>query len=451
MSKQNILIWVLIGMILYSPACTQAPTVPSEPPVVVPVPNAPPVPVQDVPTIPSVDPTVGSFEVYPGCTPTPSSYAKTIYVDAVHGDDLKGDGGPLSPFKTLNKIKGGEHVVIMPGDYGILTTNTVKGLTSGQWTHLDFQKGATSSFVDLKGISKVIFSGLEASGMTLNKYVMSFTGSDIVVAGNTVMSAKKMPTTVAEWLGLSNGISIDGVRCGSVLSNNLMFVRHGFAPGMKGTTPPANSAKQLIKGNELYAFSGDGSRMNASDLMIIGNTFKDGYVGTSNGDSNHDDMVQGFKLDGGWYENILIEGNTFIDNASSGKKFPTEYQGIGIFDGVFKKVTVRKNVILTGAYHGISLNGVTDGLVENNTLISTSSKSLWIASSFGKKGEPVVNMVVKNNLATKLTTKNWTVNANNFVVTNPSNEFVKFDKVNGLFDMHLKTTSQFSGKGAGAL
>lgn len=454
MSRQNILICIMIWMVFYSPACTQAPTQPPvEPPVVEPVPTPDPVPPAPVDPAPAPQPVPTAFEVYPGCAAPSATFTKTIFVDSMNGNDVGADGGPLNPFKTFvgAKLLGGEHVVVMPGDYGQITQKTIPGLNSGKWTWLDFQKGATSGFVAMTGVSKVILTGLEASGKAQNKYVIDFAkSSDIVIANNAVMSVKAMPTTAADWMALSSGISFDGSRCVSVLNNKIQYVRHGLAPGKQGLDPATNSAKQLIKGNVITDFSGDGARMNGSDLMFIGNTFKDGHVGQANGDGNHDDMIQGFKLDGGWYENILVEGNTFIDNASANKVFPTEYQGVCIFDGVFKKITVRKNILLVGAYHGISLNGVTDGLIENNTVISTSSKGLWIRSGAGKKGEPVVNMVVKNNLATKLVSNNWTVNTNNFAVANPANEFVQFDKVNGVFDMHLKQTSQFFGKGAGA-
>ncbi|MCB0407002.1 MAG: right-handed parallel beta-helix repeat-containing protein, partial [Bdellovibrionales bacterium] len=257
--------------------------------------------------------------------------------------------------------------------------------------------------------------------------------------------------TITEWQNISNGMSIIGTYCGTLLRNKVRYVRHGFGVGYSGLNYPANSGSQLLDSNDLREFSGDSARMNSSDLIIRNNKFIDGYASVADGDPNHDDGIQGFKLDGGFYQNILIEGNYILDRTSSTRLFLTDYQGISIFDGLFKDVTIRKNILLVGAWHGISMYGVDGAVIENNTVLTTSGKSLWIGAFNSKQGVPPKNIVVKNNIATKIDNKLYTVDQNNYSVTNPQNHFVKFDVTNGQYDLHLKPSSPLYGKGAGAL
>jgi hypothetical protein len=327
-------------------------------------------------------------------------------------------------------------------------------VANSSWVWFDFQPGALAGFVTVSGVSHLLITGLEATGRTVNKAVIDIGSgaNQIVLADSLVYSATSANLTATEWLNLSNGVSIAETYCGAILRTKVRYVRFGIIPGLSGLDYPMNSAKQLMEENDIQFLSADAFRMNGSDMIFRNNRVIDGYVDAATGDTNHDDMVQGFKLDGGYYANILVEGNFFLDRSTSSRALPSEFQGVGIFDGLFKNVTVRKNIIISGAYHGIMLSGVEGALIENNTLVSTSGKTLWIGTANSKTGVAPVNVVVRNNIAVKYSgAALFSVDTNNYTVTNPGNEFVEFDLVNGRFDLNLKSTSSLYGKGAGAL
>ncbi len=450
---------LLFGLALVLCACgDEAPATPNPPPPDAAsdgsAPNDAGVPTDGAPTNPT-------YPVYAGCAAPATTFAADVFVDPGNGVDAPGRGGANAPYKTFaylvtsKVLKGGEHVVLLAGDHGGLSLNEFNApqlVGASAWTWFDFRPGAKASTIDFRKMSHLLVTGATVQSLKAGQDLVSVTSSsEVVIADNAVSSQATAPTTIQEWMGLSNGIDISNSHCASVLRNKLAWVRFGFTMSFAGLDYPANSARELVQDNQLDGFSGDGARMNASDLTIRGNAFRDGYASIADGDANHDDMIQGFKLDGGWFQNIVIEDNFLADRTSPNRKFVSEYQGIGIFDGVFKNLTIRRNVLLTGAYHGMGLYGVTDTTVENNTVISTSTKSLWIQVFVGKKGEQPSNVTVKNNLATKLFSTNVAVYANDYEVPNPAADFVQFDVANGAYDMHLKPTSAFFGKGAGAL
>ena len=69
----------------------------------------------------------------------------------------------------------------------------------------------------------------------------------------------------------------------------------------------------------------------------------DGYVSGSAGDGNHDDFIQGFAQKGAVFENILIEENFLLDRSSNTRALLSDYQGIAIFDCLFRNVTIGRS------------------------------------------------------------------------------------------------------------
>ena len=386
---------------------------------------------------PPPQPTTGTYPVFQGCSQVSSTFKNTYTVS-----------GSFDPKKVLP----GTHVKFPVGTYGnisLIVGQQPQLAKNTEWVWLDFTPGSKVGIIDIRGLSHILITGASASGQGQFKSVIDVGyGSDnIVIADNVVSSGTNLSMTDAEWKALASGIDVGETTCASVLRNKLTLVRHGFGINSNIATYPANSCKILIQENELQHFSADGARMNCSDLIFRKNKFLDGWLDASV-DGNHDDMIQGFALNGKVFENILVEENTFIDRYSAQNTKPGNYQGVSIFDGLFKNVTVRKNVVSGGAYHGISLYGTDTGLIENNTVISsTGLKTYWISTPASKNGGASKNITVRNNLANRLTVSPaWVVNANNFVVSQPAQEFVLWPT-----DYHLKTSSQFYGKGAGAL
>lgn len=404
----------------------------------------------------------GSYKVYPSCELPATSFLRDVYVDIVNGLDLVGRGTASSPYKTLgyllnNKlIQAGDHIIIQSGIYPTLNINQTNApalVSALTWTWFDFKSGAQIAGLSISQIKRGLFTGATITKNTGN--IVSLSGTDeVVVADNAIYSSSASPSTLTatQWMALGTAVYVRDGLCNSIYRNQIRTVRFGITMTTAKTTYPNNSMKGLVEENDLRGFSADASRGIGSDLAFLNNTFIDGYVSAAAGDANHDDMFQGYALNGAIFENLHIEGNYMLDRSSSSRNLASDYQGISIFDGLYRNVIVRRNIVISGAYHGISMYGLESVLIEYNTVASTSGKTFWIGLFNSKTGVAPVNNIVQNNLAHQFTGMAMATTANNnIVITNPSVNYVGYDLMNGVFDMHLRTTSPAFGRGAGAL
>lgn len=409
-------------------------------------------------TPPPPSATNGVYKVYSGCELPPTSFSRNLYIDAVNGIDATGRGAANAPFQSLNYvisnklIQSGDHVVVLPGNYISFSLNATQLPASSSWTWFDFQPGANISGLSFSQVARVLITGASIQKTSGDIVSLSST-QQVVVADNFIYSSSAAAgsLTVAEWMALGDAVYVRDGLCNSIYRNQVRNVRFGFVMNTTKTTYPANSMKGLVEENEMQGFSADASRGIGSDLIFRKNKFVDGYASMAEGDANHDDMFQGFALNGAVFENLVVEDNYMLDRSSSGRAHVSDYQGISIFDGLYKNVVVRRNIVLTGAYHGISMYGLDNVLIENNTVATTSGKSLWIGIFNSKTGVVPVNNIVRNNLARQFTGMNLAVNTNNIAIANPSASYVSFDLVNGVFDLHLKSSDPAYGLGTGAL
>ncbi|MES2854586.1 MAG: right-handed parallel beta-helix repeat-containing protein, partial [Bdellovibrionota bacterium] len=181
------------------------------------------------------------------------------------------------------------------------------------------------------------------------------------------------------------------------------------------------------------------------------NRILDIYLSAADGDANHDDAVQGFALNGAIYDNVIIENTYIVESTSATRPFKATHQGISVFDGLYTNMKVRGNVVLAGGYHGISIYGGKNVVIEKNTVISTyPGRTLWISAPKSKEGVLPDNTIVQNNVASSYTLASGVQSINNFTVSNPSASFVQFDLSNALYDLHPAAGSAIYGKGAGA-
>jgi hypothetical protein len=129
-------------------------------------------------------------------------------------------------------------------------------------------------------------------------------------------------------------------------------------------------------------------------------------------------------------------------------------QGVTIFDGSWRNIKIANNVIVTNAWHGVTVGG-TDGLyVINNTVLSTNDHGTWISAG-GRTGQGVLsrNVVVRNNIAMAVvkprTPAESYVADHNVELVDPRLLFERFDAKEGAFDLHPRSkASVIVGKGS---
>ena len=102
-------------------------------------------------------------------------------------------------------------------------------------------------------------------------------------------------------------------------------------------------------------------------------------------------------LNGATNSNVVIDSNWIINLDQS----PDNYlQGISIFDGKWDGLTVTNNLVINNTWHGISLYGVTNALVANNTIIpARADRASWLMIHNAKDKTPSLHVVVRNNIA----------------------------------------------------
>ena len=137
---------------------------------------------------------------------------------------------------------------------------------------------------------------------------------------------------------------------------------------------------------------------------------------------------------------IVLRGNTIINFENPAQPLKGTLQGIGCFDGFFVDWVVENNVVITNHWHGISLYGVRNSRVVNNTVIDNNSASPgppWIMVTAHKDGRQSDGVVVRNNLATDYDVTGTNITQDHNTTLTASNLATFF--VNpATFDLHLK-------------
>lgn len=385
-----------------------------------------------------------SFPVYQGCESVDlrtQKFAREVYIDPTKAQMVPAD------------IKPGDHIHLLPGKHQAMYFNKWKTpalVGNPTWIWFDFAKGAETPNIAMLDISHVVITNPTVNVLSDEAITMS-------VKQGIVSKANVKGPTHTKVLPDTTGFTTRNGFCVAVLDSTFRSLRSGMSTLSDALTFPLNATNTLFQGNTIKNVSGDFSRAISSSVKIYKNCFTGGYLGDAQGDGNHDDMFQGFALGGQVFENLTIEENTMID-INSNSKLQAEYQGISVFDGLYKNVIIRKNIVVGGAYHGISMLWGDNVLIENNTVVSShvdasgvlDNRNFWVGVFKGKSGELPIGVKVRNNLANNFSGLELASENTNNIVVKPS-DYVAFDPKNNKFDFHLKPTSLAFGKGSGAL
>lgn len=405
----------------------------------------------DAPSDTATDAGAPTYPVYPGCTPPATAFARTVSLDP--------STTTLAAAFAKKQIQPGDHVVLLPGDHGAVqvskyTNPELVGATA--WIWLDFQAGAKVETLSVSDVSSWLVTRAEVSAPSAT--LASFNGaSNMVLADSHLYTVKDASAwTASDWMNVaSNGISVRNGSCVALLRDQVKNTRFGIAISSDALARPDTSVKVLALGNEVANFSGDAMRVVATDVTVQGDYLHDVYVSEADGDPNHDDGLQMWALNGATFDDIVIDGNWVEESTDPARPFQNTLQGIDDFDGVNTNVKVTNNVVIASAYHGISLYGAQDSLIDHNTVANPTSNGFktWIMVNDTKGNAPSKNVTVTNNAATQFTLASTTVNlvsTNDVVVANPASVYTTFDTAKMLFDLTPKQGSVLDGTGAGA-
>ncbi|MFY9288191.1 MAG: right-handed parallel beta-helix repeat-containing protein, partial [Alphaproteobacteria bacterium] len=376
--------------------------------------------------------------VYPGCDVPKINSGRIFYVDPINGS-MAGDGSAAKPWRTLAevananllstkryvanttdkftdntkaKVKEGDTVLLMSGDHGSVT---LKGFNTDFITIAaapNQQPVLRELF--LTGATRWKIEGLRFQGIKLASdwrsmvhAVGGFFGpaTQLIIKDNYITSHDDVNYwSQIDWKNNArNGITIaDTTNCTSLTNNKIINTR--FGANLSGPN-------LVFHNNKIDYIGGDGLRFTNSNMLITHNRI------TNNldlGDGNHPDAMQGFvcangKCDG-TAKNIVIDSNTIIRQTDPNLKFPNGLQGICAFDSNWYNVTVTNNVIVTNAYHGITMNGLHGGLIANNTVLGDGDLRPAINVKRAKTGVPSSDVTVRNNIAAGISIDDGLIN-----------------------------------------
>jgi parallel beta-helix repeat protein len=246
-------------------------------------------------------------------------------------------------------------------------------------------------------------------------------GSDNILRGCLLYTVRDTSTwTAAEWDARScDAIRINGTRQ-LVENNHLTNVRFGISVS-------SGAPHNIVRGNLIRNFSGDGIRGLGDYGVFEGNVVKNLYQVNK----NHPDAFQSWSqtsagVGKGVVKGVVVRGNYFLSYEDPKQPFRGHLQGIGCFDGFFEDWVVENNVILTSSWHGIAFYGARNCRIVNNTVadLNPSGKARpWIKITAHKNKQPSSGNLVRNNLACQVAVPRTTATVDHNLAEPESNRF----------------------------
>lgn len=376
--------------------------------------------------------------------------AADFYVEPESGLDA-GDGSQANPWRTVQAVvsagllgttvAAGDTLWLGAGDHGELVINNVHGSSTAAAITIAAAPDTEPlvSRVQVSNSTFLVIAGLHVTTEHLaNPQKGTFVSvqapsADVVVDGCHVQTvADTSGWSAQDWVDRAgNGITVDGTRI--TVSNNIV---RNIDFGISVTATDSS-----IHHNTVDGFSGDGMRGLGDYTTFEYNTVMNCY----DVDDNHDDGFQSWSLGPGGVGTgevvgIVLRGNTFINTTDQTRPLNGAMQGIGCFDGTFRDWVVENNVIATNHWHGITLLGVVNSRVVNNTVMDindTSPGPPWISVEAHKNGTAPTGCVVANNLTTALSNHADVTEAGNLLLKDVATDLTTLFVDPAAYDLRL--------------
>lgn len=409
----------------------------------------------------------GIADFFPTCTATPTVTGNRLTVDSSRKSGTYPDIG-----SAIRAAKSGDTIELPTGDYGALTLTGVNpgfiSITSAPGQTPRFSKIAVGGS---KPASHWRLSGLTVSGMsapsngkwTHDKLILVLDSDNIILDHNNVFSKDTAMVWAPEDPGApvtdapSDGISARQSHCVTIADNTLHNIFNGIDFG--GDQVGDRGKYYLVSGNSISDFAGDGIDHFASHSRIMRNRIVDGHD-ICNHICVHNDGIQGWNYNNSSASvntDVVIDSNQIIAQITPNLTLPViGLQGITIFNTKWDGVRITNNVVVTNTWHGISIYGVNNAAILNNTVAPTDPKYLiWIMVN-GSKADPpgfTYNVVVRNNVVPRITgTPNLGVVADHNLFLKTAADFAdafeKFDPSHFTYDLRPAKGSPVIGKGS---
>ncbi len=301
--------------------------------------------------------------------------------------------------------KGGDTLLLKDGSHGALTIKTNKFafdtelVIRAQNPHKAHVSGMMVSY----GAKNVAFEDLTIYRTDAEMYLgyVQADASHIKFRRNKMQSVKDVSGflnwTAAQWIATARaGLIFLGPNC-EATDNDVNVVSLGIGGGDYCTT----------RGNKITNHSADGMR--AGEYSIVENNWTENAFQV---DGNHCDGFQAFAGPSGVLRGLRVIGNDIIEWTHGPHPLRASMQGIGCYDGFYDDMIVRNNRVKTRHWHGISIYGARNSIIDGNTVTDidpASPEKPWIAFFPHKNGTPGSGNILTNNTAPQFGSKSGVV------------------------------------------
>ncbi|MCG7522416.1 right-handed parallel beta-helix repeat-containing protein [Ruegeria sp. Ofav3-42] len=262
------------------------------------------------------------------------------------------DGGKL--LKALGEARGGDTIRLPAGDYGDVVLSNLDFSEPVQIRSADPERAARFRSLRIDNVR-----GLKIDGITVAHPGNGAAASKIV----SIENSRQVALLNSEVHGLEDkdyfghyGIHADGNTDIRISGNYVHDVKNGFV------IYPNQGIE--ISGNYVDYIGSDGFKFIGITDFLIENNTQGGHVYPLAGAGWHLDFMQ---FQGAGSSDGIVRGNVFL------AKTDAAVQGIFMKGAAFNDILIEQNIIATGMFNGIVVNGDpgTSGMnVRDNTLIN---------------------------------------------------------------------------------
>ena len=318
------------------------------------------------------------------------------------------DGSAQAPWPdlkaALKHAAEGDRILLRSGEYGALNLN---GIRFDRPVTITSAPGGKAHFLSITvhRSAYLTFRDLEVWPLQPDAHSHLVTATHdadhirfevLDIRGAPDAPSKYRSWSKTDWTErwANGGVRLDGAD-NAVTGSSIIGT--GFA--IQATGPRVEVRNNLIRG-----FADDAMRGLGDDSVFSGNRIED----CVKVNDNHDDGFQSWARERDASGRKVVSGITIENNTIREWTGPADHplwcalQGIGLFDGIYKDFTIRNNLIVVSAWHGISIYGGQNVQVVNNTVVAPGGvrgKKPWIRVSPSKSGVDPGGNLVANNVA----------------------------------------------------
>lgn len=304
-------------------------------------------------------------------------------------------------------IRPGDTVLLASGAYGTLD---LSGLANRGFVTIAAARGAKARFaeIDLSGASHFVLRGIAVHGAApsrgtrlVNTYAPGPLRADNLLFDDIeIFSDLPIATTKPD-------VFSDRAPDGLMLAGDCLAVTGSNLHDLESAVNVFRGRKVTVANNTIRDFSVDGVQFSGQDIFIRDNVITDQWPTP---DPLHPDCMQGQPPDGQMFGPVTISGNLCVRAFASASREQFDaagpidrfgLHGIGIFNGRWQGVTIRCNLLLPGAQHGLAVYGISGALIEHNVVAGlTEGEPSWIAAMPLQDVSQSVDVLIRGNRAT---------------------------------------------------